>query len=194
MVEEENRQSLTFTFVMQIKSLAFKLIFFRHKSEQDHTDVCHGMKRAKEMLDKDSVFFWRLFQDIFKTSTINFTGISSLCHSLWLTIFLGLLVIPNVSNSVSEKIICKKDSDFALFRWKLYHLRIPNFITCRRHLESSKHFSDWCGRHLTTKKPLDHGMFVSVVTRLNGLYVLVETPQQNTDSGVEDEGGGEEVS
>ena len=47
---------------------------FRHKSEQDHSDVCHGMKRAKEMLDKDSVFFWRLFQDIFKTSNINFTG------------------------------------------------------------------------------------------------------------------------
>ena len=61
-------------------------------------------------------------------------------------------------------------------------------------MESSKHFSDWCGKHLTTKKPLDHEMFVSVVTRLNGLYVLVETPQQNTDSGVEDEGGGEEVS
>ena len=35
-------------------------------------------------------------------------------------------------------------------------------------------------------------MFVSVVTRLNGLYVLVETPQQNIDSGVED-GVGEEV-
>ena len=49
-------------------------ICFRHKSEQDHSDVCHGMKRAKEMLDKDSVFFWRLFQDIFKTSNINFTG------------------------------------------------------------------------------------------------------------------------
>ena len=50
-------------------------ICYRHKSEQDHSDVCHGMKRAKEMLDKDSVFFWRLFQDIFKTSNINFTGI-----------------------------------------------------------------------------------------------------------------------
>ena len=61
----------------------------------------------------------------------------------------------------------------------------------RRHLESSKHFGDWCGKHLTTKKPLDHEMFVSVVTRLNGLYVLVETPQQNTDSGVEGEGGEE---
>ena len=64
-------------------------------------------------------------------------------------------------------------------------------MTCRRHLESSKHFSDWCSKHLTTKKPLDHEMFVSVVTRLNGLYVLVETPQQNTDSAVAE--GGEEV-
>ena len=109
-----------------------------------------------------------------------------------LTISPGLLVIPNVSNSVSEKIICKKDSDFALFRLILHHLRITHFITCRRHMESSKHFSDWCGKHLTTKKPLDHEMFVSVVTRLNGLYVLVETPQQNIDSGVD--GGGEEVS
>ena len=36
-------------------------------------------------------------------------------------------------------------------------------------------------------------MFVSVVTRLNGLYVLVETPQQNTDSGGEEEGGRDEV-
>ena len=116
-----------------------------------------------------------------------------LCDSQWLTISPGLLVIPNVSNSVSEKIICKKDSDFVLFRWILHQLRIPHLITCRRHLESSKHFSDWCGKHLTTKKPLDHEMFVSVVTRLNGLYVLVETPQQNTDSAVQDEGG-EEVS
>ena len=47
---------------------------------------------------------------------------------------------------------------------------------------------------MATKKPLEHGMFVSVVTRLNGLYVLVETPQQNTDSGGgEEEGGRDEV-
>ena len=46
---------------------------------------------------------------------------------------------------------------------------------------------------MATKKPLEHGMFVSVVTRLNGLYVLVETPQQNTDSGGEEEGGKDEV-
>ena len=58
-------------------------ICFRHKSEQDHSDVCHGMKRAKEMLDKDSVFFWRLFQDIFKTSNINFTGIFGVIFFYW---------------------------------------------------------------------------------------------------------------
>ena len=71
---------------MQIKSFALSLreiqisynLIFRHKSEQDQSDVCHGIKRAKEMLDKDSVFFWRLFQDIFKTSNINFTGIAAL--------------------------------------------------------------------------------------------------------------------
>ena len=77
-----NRQPWKFTFAMQNKSLALlswkiQISFLRHKSEQDQSDVCHGMKRAKEMLDKDSVFFWRLFQDIFKTSTINFTGIST---------------------------------------------------------------------------------------------------------------------
>ena len=66
-------KSLAFFF----NKARFKSLFLRHKSEQDQSDVCHGMKRAKEMLDKDSVFFWRLFQDIFKTSTINFTGISS---------------------------------------------------------------------------------------------------------------------
>ena len=61
-------------------------LFFRHKSEQDESDVCHGMKRAKEMLDKDSVFFWRLFQDIFKTSNINFTGIAAfICVTLLVT-------------------------------------------------------------------------------------------------------------
>ena len=64
---------------------------------------------------------------------------------------------------------------------------------CRRHIESSKHFSEWCEKHLTKKKPLDHETFVSVVTRLNGLYVLVETPQQNSESSVDDEGGGGEV-
>ena len=114
-------------------------------------ELAHDMKRTKEMLDKDCIFFWRLFQDIFKDTSINFTG---------------LIVLPNISNTTSEKLTCRKCSDFTLFR---------------RHVDSNKHFEEWCSRHLKPKKPLNSEMFVDVVTRLNGLYVLIETPQQNLD-------------
>ena len=80
--EEEDRHPWRSCFRKIQISIQF---LFRHKSDQDQSDVCHGMKRAKEMLDKDSVFFWRLFQDIFKTSNINFTGIAALI-SVWLLV------------------------------------------------------------------------------------------------------------
>ena len=121
------------------------------QSDQELNDIVHDMKRIKEMLDKDCIFFWRLFQDIFKETSINFTG---------------LIVLPNISNRTSEKLVCRKCSDFVVFR---------------RHVDSNKHFDEWCTRHLKPKKPLTSDMFVEVVTRLNGLYVLIETPQQNLD-------------
>ena len=43
----------------------------KEKTEQELNDISHDMKRVKEMLDKDCIFFWRLFQDIFKDSSIN---------------------------------------------------------------------------------------------------------------------------
>ena len=123
----------------------------KEKTEQELNDISHDMKRVKEMLDKDCIFFWRLFQDIFKDSSINFTG---------------LILLPNISNHSSEKLVCRKCSDFTVFR---------------RHVDSNKHFEEWCSRHLKPKKPISSDMFVEVVTRLNGLYVLIETPQQNLD-------------
>ena len=123
----------------------------KEKTEQELNDISHDMKRVKEMLDKDCIFFWRLFQDIFKDSSINFTG---------------LIVLPNISNHTSEKLVCRKCSDFTVFR---------------RHVDSNKHFEEWRSRHLRPKKPMSSDMFVEVVTRLNGLYVLIETPQQNLD-------------
>ena len=36
----------------------------KEKTEQELNDISHDMKRVKEMLDKDCIFFWRLFQDI----------------------------------------------------------------------------------------------------------------------------------
>ena len=122
------------------------------KTEPELNDISHDMKRVKEMLDKDCIFFWRLFQDIFKDSSINFTG---------------LILLPNISNQTSEKLVCRKCSDFTIFR---------------RHVDSNKHFQEWCSRHLKHKKPLSSDMFVDIVKRLNGLYVLIETPQQNLDS------------
>ena len=120
---KENRRPLQFIFEMQMKSLAlffnkarFKSLFLRHKSEQDHSDVCHGMKRAKEMLDKDSVFFWRLFQDIFKTSTINFTGISSVT----------LLVIdnfPRITGHTKCQQFCERE-DHLQKGFRLYSLQV----------------------------------------------------------------------
>ena len=43
-----------------------------------HFDISFGFTRikvGKQMLDKDSIFFWRLFQDIFKVNVF-----MSLCH------------------------------------------------------------------------------------------------------------------
>ena len=130
----------------------------KDKTEQELSEISHDMKRVKEMLDKDCIFFWRLFQDIFKDSSINFTGI---------------IVLPNISNQTSEKVVCRKCSDFTIFR---------------RHVDSNKHFEEWCSRHLKPKKPLVGDMFVEVVTRLNALYVLIETPQQNLDPSENDKG------
>ena len=52
---------------------------------------------------------------------------------LLLILFSGLLVMPNVSSSASEKIICKKDSDFALFRWEIiyvFEVRVISSVSC----------------------------------------------------------------
>ena len=115
-------------------------------------DIKQQMRKTKIMLDKDCIFFWRIFQDIFKNATVNFTG---------------LLVLPNVSQDVGEKVVCQECSHFAIFR---------------HHLQSGKHFHDWAKSHLKSKKALDSQTFVEVVTRLNGLYVVFETPQQNIET------------
>ena len=62
------------------------------KSEKHYNEISHKVKQCKEMLDKDCIFFWRLFQDIFNDSSINFTGI---------------LAIPKIGNTTSEKLICR---------------------------------------------------------------------------------------
>jgi hypothetical protein len=33
------------------------------------------MQSCKRSLDKDCIFFWRLFQDLLKDTSINFTGL-----------------------------------------------------------------------------------------------------------------------
>ena len=38
-------------------------------------DIKQQMRKTKIMLDKDCIFFWRIFQDIFKNATVNFTGL-----------------------------------------------------------------------------------------------------------------------
>lgn len=57
-----------------------------------------------------------------------------------------------------------------------------DFVLFRRHLESHAEFSGWVARHLRPRSPLLSDVFVDVVTRLNALYVLFETPQQNLDT------------
>ena len=57
-----------------------------------------------------------------------------------------------------------------------------DFVLFRRHLESHTEFSGWVARHLRPRSPLHSDVFVDVVTRLNALYVLFETPQQNLDT------------
>ena len=117
------------------------------------SDIKKEIKDIKVMLDKDCIFFWRLFQDIFKERSINFTG---------------LLVVPNVE----DNLICKDCSDLVLYP---------------RHIETNKSLSDWIKHHLKHKSTMKSDIFVDVVTRLNALYVLFETPQQNLDSDIEEE-------
>ena len=110
------------------------------------------LKKEKQKLDKDCIFLWRLLQDIFKNHTINFTGI---------------IAAPNVVSDESKNLLCKNCSDMVMFR---------------RHLEGSSEFNSWIHHHLKTKSQMKSDIFVDTVTRLNGLYVLFETPQQNLDS------------
>ena len=131
---------------------AWGVIFARAvELSEKNSGLQEEMRKTKMMLDKDCIFFWRIFQDIFKNTTVNFTG---------------LLVMPNVSQD-GEKILCEDCSDFSIFR---------------HHLDSSKHFHDWAKTHLKSKNTLSSDTFVDVVTRLNALYVLFETPQQNLET------------
>ena len=131
------------------------VIFVRVVNNND-SNLMENMKKAKIMLDKDSILLWRLFQDIFKEKTVNFTGV---------------IALPNVSQDSSRSLVCKKCSDFTIFR---------------HHVESHTAFSDWIKHHLKNKAPLRSHTFVDVVTRLNALYVLFETPQQNLDTDPDD--------
>lgn len=134
----------------------FGVTFVRTFDATEKLDLMTTMKKAKVNLDKDSIFFWRLFQDIFKNKMINFTGI---------------IVAPNVAKDSIEKILCKSCLKFFLFR---------------KHVESENSFSSWIKHHLKTKTKMESDVFVDTVTRLNGLFVLFETPQQNLDSRVEE--------
>ena len=135
---------------------AWGVIFVRVVSDTGQLE--ENMKTTKLMLDKDSIFFWRLFQDIFKEKAVNFTG---------------LLAIPSVKlEDRSKDLLCKKCSDFTIYR---------------HHLESTENFSGWIRKHMKQKSSLKSNIFVDVVTRLNALYVLFETPQQNLDSDPEDD-------
>ena len=132
---------------------AWGVIFARAvELSEKNTGLEEEMRKTKMMLDKDCIFFWRIFQDIFKNATVNFTG---------------LLIMPNISQESEKKIVCEDCSDFTIFR---------------RHLDSSKHFQDWAKAHLKSQNTLDSDTFVDVVTRLNALYVLFETPQQNIET------------
>ena len=74
--------------------------------------------------------------------------------------------------------MCKTCSSFTLFH---------------RHLDSSAHFKAWCSKRLANKIPLPSDLFVDLVTRLTGLYVLIETPQQNMHDGEDEDEEVEEV-
>ena len=112
-----------FSLVTGVKEIYFgkndknEPYLLRHKSDQDQSDVCHGIKRAKEMLDKDSVFFWRLFQDIFKTSTVNFTGIE-----LFIFVFNNL---PRFAGSSKCQQLRERESDLQK-RFQLCPLQVTN--------------------------------------------------------------------
>ena len=54
-----------------------------------------------------------------------------------------------------------------------------SFTLHHRHIDSSAHFKVWCSKRLANKTPLSSSLFVELITRLAGLYVLIETPQQN---------------
>ena len=118
-----------------------------------NSDIKNEIKKVKMMLDKDCIFFWRLFQDVFKEKTVNFSG---------------LLVVPNLE----ENLICKECSNLVM-----YH----------KHIESNQSMADWIKHHLKHKSYMTSDIFVDVVTRLNALYVLFETPQQNLDTNVDGE-------
>ena len=83
---------------MLVLSKNHSIIFIRavtasdNKPDKNHEEIKSRVKKCKEMLDKDCIFFWRLFQDIFKKDSINFTGI---------------LVLPNISNSTSDALFCR---------------------------------------------------------------------------------------
>ena len=144
---------ITYTSRLIVVTPNWGVIFLRAVELGDKlSEVQEEMRKTKLMLDKDCIFFWRIFQDIFKNDTVNFTG---------------LLVVPNISREVSEKIVCSDCSDFTIFRHQL---------------ESDKQFHGWAKTHLKGKKALDSNTFVDVVTRLNALYVLFETPQQNIET------------
>jgi hypothetical protein len=65
-------------------------------------------------------------------------------------------------------LVCRQCSDFVIFY---------------RHLDSANSFADWVTKHLKLKQLIESDMFVNIVTRLAGLYTLIETPQQNVDHG-----------
>ena len=127
-------------------------IVFVRVVDLDGKNLMEEFKKEKKKLDKDCIFLWRLLQDIFKSHTINFTGI---------------IAAPNVTSEEAKNILCKNCSDL---------------VMARKYLEGTSDFNSWIHHHLKSKSQMKSDIFVDTVTRLNGLYVLFETPQQNLDS------------
>ena len=62
------------------------------------------MRRVKRMLDRDCIFFWRLFQDIFQQKTVNFTGLILAPNaSEEVAREAGLILTPNVSDEAGRQ-------------------------------------------------------------------------------------------
>jgi hypothetical protein len=65
------------------------------------------IQSCKRSLDKDCIFFWRLFQDILKDTPINFTG---------------LIVLPKIR--FPEKFTIIRLSEYRLFFGREIHFKI----------------------------------------------------------------------